>query len=389
MIKVGFIINYDPIKWLGGYNFVINLINSILLIKKRKIEPVLIVGKNFKFKNLNQVKFKVIKTDIFAKQSLFEKLLNKIEILITNKSTKYDEFFKTYNLHIISHHSFFLGNKSTVKSFTWIPDFQYLHFPKNFSLKNRILKTINIHLIANYSSKIILSSNDAKMDLKKISLKGYKKSSVSHFVFNVPKLSQISSLKYLKKKYKIKRKFFYLPNQYFVHKNHFTVLKALKELLKNKNNKHIVIVSTGYNVDHRDKEYFNKIKSYLSENCLFQNYKYLGVVSFKDMMSLMHHSIAVLNPSKFEGWSSSVEQAKSMGKKLILSDISVHREQKPLRSEFFKPDDYLKLAYLLKKIWNKHNPKHEMKIINKTYKNLNRRLVKFASNYQKIILNSK
>ena len=32
-------------------------------------------------------------------------------------------------------------------------------------------------------------------------------------------------------------------------------------------------------------------------------------------MSLMYHSIAVINPSKFEGRSSTVEQAKSIGKK--------------------------------------------------------------------------
>ena len=30
----------------------------------------------------------------------------------------------------------------------------------------------------------------------------------------------------------------------------------------------------------------------------------------------MYHSVSLINPSKFEGWSSSVEQAKSMGKKL-------------------------------------------------------------------------
>ena len=41
MIRVGFIINYNPINWLGGYNFTINLINAILLLKNRKIDPVL------------------------------------------------------------------------------------------------------------------------------------------------------------------------------------------------------------------------------------------------------------------------------------------------------------------------------------------------------------
>ena len=44
----------------------------------------------------------------------------------------------------------------------------------------------------------------------------------------------------------------------------------------------------------------------------------------------MYHSIALINPSKFEGRSSTVEQGKSMGEKIILSTIPVHKEQKPI-----------------------------------------------------------
>ena len=47
-----------------------------------------------------------------------------------------------------------------------------------------------------------------------------------------------------------------------------------------------------------------------------------------DLMSLMFYSIAVINPSFSEGWSNTVEQAKAMRKKTIISNITVHREQK-------------------------------------------------------------
>jgi hypothetical protein len=36
-----------------------------------------------------------------------------------------------------------------------------------------------------------------------------------------------------------------------------------------------------------------------------------------------------------EDWSSSVEEAKSMEKQIVLSEISVHQEQAPERSVFF------------------------------------------------------
>jgi glycosyltransferase involved in cell wall biosynthesis len=58
----------------------------------------------------------------------------------------------------------------------------------------------------------------------------------------------------------------------------------------------------------------------------------------------MHHAVAFINPSRFEGWSTSVEEAKSMGKQIVLSDIPVHREQAPSRGFFFADNDPRALA---------------------------------------------
>ncbi len=38
-------------------------------------------------------------------------------------------------------------------------------------------------------------------------------------------------------------------------------------------------------------------------------------------------STALINPSQFEGWSTTVEEAKSLGVKMLLSDLEVHKEQ--------------------------------------------------------------
>ena len=52
----------------------------------------------------------------------------------------------------------------------------------------------------------------------------------------------------------------------------------------------------------------------------------------------MRQSVAVLQPSLFEGWSTTVEEAKSIGKTILLSDIPVHREQAPPRRAVLRPD---------------------------------------------------
>ena len=115
------------------------------------------------------------------------------------------------------------------------------------------------------------------------------------------------------------------------------MIDALKYLkIKNKH-KNIYIYSTGSKRDYRRPNHFDDLMKDIKQNNINKNYIYLGTVPFIDVMSLIYHSKAILNPSFFEGWSSTVEQAKAYNKKIILSKISVHFEQKPDNAIFFDP----------------------------------------------------
>ena len=45
MIRVGFLINFNYLKWLGGFYVIKNLIYCIKAFSKNEIEPILIVKK--------------------------------------------------------------------------------------------------------------------------------------------------------------------------------------------------------------------------------------------------------------------------------------------------------------------------------------------------------
>ena len=384
-VRVGFVINYSHQKWLGGFNIIANLITAINFLPQKKIQPILIVNKNFDKKSLKGFKnIKIIRSNLFSNISLIGRIYNKLAILIFGRSRKFDRFFLKNKIKILSHTLLPLGNKSLIKSFPWIPDFQYFYYPKNFSFKNRVMKNISNVFCAIHSSKIILSSKDVKKDIKRVSAGAYKKSKVNSFVFDVPKKTNLVKLDFLKKKYKIKNKYFYLPNQYWLHKNHLIVLKSLKQSIKKDST--ILIVSTGFTDDHRSLNHYEKIQNYISKNNLENNYKHLGVVPYNNVMSLMYHSVSLINPSKFEGWSSSVEQAKSMGKKVILSNINVHKEQNPTRGVYFNPNNYKELSSIMIKICKNFDLKIERRYTNTAYKNLKKRLIKYAEEYQKIVL---
>ena len=393
MIRVGFLINFNHLKWLGGTYVIKNLIYCINLYSKNEIEPILIIKKNLskvekkEFRNI-----RLLKTNFFHNQNFFTRIYNKFLIFVFGRSNKYDNFFIENNLDILSHsnalsNSLFLGRKSLIKSLPFLADLQYLHFPENFSYKNILLRKLNIIMCALHSSKIILSSLDAKKDLKKVSKTGYAKSIVHPFIFKSPEKKEILNLSLLKKKYHIPSNFFYLPNQYRIHKNHIVVLKALK-FLKDKNKlDDLLIISTGHSEDHRNFNYFNTIKDFISINNLKDNYKYLGIVPFKDVLSLIYHSVALIHPSKFEGRSSPVEQAKSIGKQVILSNIDIHKEQNPIRGKYFNPDSYSKLSSLMSNSWNSYSRTNEKRFIDNAYKKNERDLHKYYNDYLKILKN--
>jgi glycosyltransferase involved in cell wall biosynthesis len=88
----------------------------------------------------------------------------------------------------------------------------------------------------------------------------------------------------------------------------------------------------------------------------------LGVVPHAEVYALMRQSVALLQPSLFEGWSTSVEEAKSLGKRVILSDIAVHREQDPPQARLFAPSDAEALAGCLVEAFatSKPGPDHAL-----------------------------
>ena len=183
----------------------------------------------------------------------------------------------------------------------------------------------------------------------------------------------------LKGKYRFEKNYFFLPNHYWTHKNHILVLKAIN-LIKEKFN--CIIISTGQIHDHRNPENFNKIKEYINKNNLSKFYKILGIIPFTDVISFMINSLALINPSKSEGWSNTVEQAKSLGIKILLSDIKVHREQANNNCNFFDPNDENKLGKIFMSL-NSNNPNE----IN--YEDCQKKLKymqeEFVKNYQNFI----
>ena len=112
---------------------------------------------------------------------------------------------------------------------------------------------------------------------------------------------------------------------------------------------------------------------------------FLGFISYEDVLRLSRYSIAVINPSLFEGWNTSVEEAKTIGKTCILSSIPTHIEQKPASVYYFDPNNAYALSSILLQVWSKHVTGPDLKLELQAIKIVEERQKKFIETYASII----
>jgi len=326
MMRIAFIGEVSS-EWMGGLNYYKNLLYAISIVEKN-VKVIVFVGKNTDndIKDMFSEYADVIEDSMFDKKTL-KWYLWKLLYKFFNSTYFLDKLLKTHDIQVLSH-SGIIGLKEC-KTINWIPDFQHLHLPHMFSKKN-ILGRDKVYLeMIKKSDKIVLSSYDALKDFQSFAPQYIEKVDVLPFVSQPDQryLQLSEDKKSLIEKYNLSEEFFYIPNQFWKHKNHMLVFEAVK-ILKDKNVE-INIVCTGHLNDSRNLEYIEIIKEYITSNNLQNNITLLGLVDYKDVFALMKFSIAVINPSLFEGWSSTVEECKSVGKNMILSDLAVHKEQYP------------------------------------------------------------
>jgi glycosyltransferase involved in cell wall biosynthesis len=128
-------------------------------------------------------------------------------------------------------------------------------------------------------------------------------------------------------------------NQFWAHKNHQVIVEALGRLMKTGEAPQIVMI--GQPTDSRDPSGRNlsALLGRIAELRLDGRIKILGFVDAKTRDDLIRCCRAILQPSLFEGWNTAIEDAKTVGRPVIASDLVVHREQMPDAFALLPPED--------------------------------------------------
>lgn len=242
-----------------------------------------------------------------------------------------------------------LGARFPVPWIGWIWDLQHRRLPDLFSAEERARRDQAITQILSDAPRAVVSSQDSLKDLREFFPNAHCNVDVLHFRTVPDDAWYEGDINACRAKYRIPERYLLVANQFWVHKNHRTAFRALAALSQSRPDAHLVC--TGSTRDPRHPDYFDELECELRELGLTERVSILDVIPRIDQIQLMRGAQAVLQPSLFEGWSTVVEDARAMGKRLFLSDVPIHREQDPPDVVYFDPHSHDDLAKRLDWAW--------------------------------------
>jgi glycosyltransferase involved in cell wall biosynthesis len=233
----------------------------------------------------------------------------------------------------------------------WIPDFQHKHLPDRFSAEERRRRDRTFALCGRLGDAVLCSSQAAWDDFVRFHPRHAGKPRVQRFpslyAFNPPPEKLGDAVR----RHHLPEKFALVANPFWAQKNHAIVVDAVALLAAH--GLRIPVALTGLPADHRDPENacLSALLQRIAQKGLAGQVVPLGLVPRADLTDLMRAAAVVIQPSRFEGWSTSVQDAKALGRPVICSDLPVHREQAPDALGHFGCDDPQGLADILERRW--------------------------------------
>lgn len=331
-------------QWIAGAYYLQNLISALNLVKDTQ-KPLINIYCDIHTDFIELVditKYPYLRYAGPVEFTLIQRIVNKPFRLFFHDKVIMDslDMRKTKNLFMFP---FYEGrpHRSMKRILPWKPDFQEKYYPQFFSQKALEFRDKWMRYYLKNNIPIVFSSNDAFNDCKKFYPEYECIPYILQFAVSHPDYSAVS-INVVKQKFHIEGDYFFVANQFWIHKNHLFLFKAYKRY-RDAGGKNLLVCS-GKLQDKRFPDYTSEIISFIEYNKLCEYIKILGFIDRSEQLCLMKNSYAVIQPSLFEGWSTVVEDAKAMNKFIFLSNLPVHLEQKPANACYFDPHNEEELA---------------------------------------------
>ena len=347
-MRIGFYIHHTTISAGGIFTYSIGILKQLL--KSDQIEKIIVITSeevNEKLKEISEdPKIEIVninRNDLIVKLRLicyflllilftpvrniffkvfdwlnpYSKILTKENLSLFHIPVQYSPIYKTKIPVLITMH-----------------DLQEYHYPEFFSVKEKLFRKINNKIAILDSDRIIVSFNHVKNDILKYFKVSEEKVSVCPppFADNWFAETKETDWSTLSKKYNIKKDCILYPAATWRHKNHLGLLEAMKNLVLEKDDIHLVC--TG-----KKTEFYKEIQSKILDYDLSKNVHFLGIVPEENLIGLYKNASLVVIPTLYEAGSGPLYEAMRYGIPVICSNVTSLPETIGNEDFIFNPND--------------------------------------------------
>jgi glycosyltransferase involved in cell wall biosynthesis len=234
----------------------------------------------------------------------------------------------------------------------WLPDFQHRALPQFFSAEEIAARDAEYAALARRSEVMILSSESVAAEFRQIFPDAAHKATVARFPSLFAHDPPAGDPRAAVAKYRLPEKFALIVNQLWAHKNHPLAVEAVARAAERGVRVPLVMVGAPFDYRDRSGKYLSGLLQAIASRGVGGQVSLLGQVPFADLVGLLRAAAVVVQPSRCEGWSTTVEDAKALGRPLICSDLPVLREQAPDALGFAGCDDPEAMADVFARSWD-------------------------------------
>lgn len=382
MIRIAFTLIGGK-NWTGGHNYLLNLLRVLAEEKKKSVTPVLFFGTDVdkdEIKPFSQVSgVKLVCTPLINQSRRMRSLASS---LILGCDMQIRELFHQQQIDIVFEAAQFFGSKLGLPAIAWMPDFQHRFMPHLFTRIGYWKRELGFRVQVASDRTIMLSSEDSRRICEQLYPATRGKIHTVRFSVPAPIIPTPDEARAVADLYGLPEEYIFMPNQFWKHKNHMLVVQGLS-LLREQGHQ-IVVAASGKQIDPRNPGYFLELKAAIDSAGLTDSFRLLGFLPYEHLTPLACASIALLNPSHFEGWSTTIEEARSLGVPMLLSDLAVHREQASEKATYFDRYSPESLAGAIKSLKSHQDPINKLDSCPTPLESLNR-VKRFADDFMSAV----
>jgi glycosyltransferase involved in cell wall biosynthesis len=359
--------------WAGGYNYQANLFAALNRFRPGEFAPVVFAGRGDSDADLEP--FAAIPGVEVVRSAAFAGRGGLVAALTLGLDRKAVAEFRAHRIDAVFESARFFGWRLPYPAVAWFPDFQHRRLPQLFPAAARWRREAGFRTQIASGRTVMVSSESSHRDFRTFYPGAKNEVCVVRFATAPSPALLTANPTEIVAQYRLPEKYFYLPNQFYTHKNHQVVVDALGILARRGFD--AVVCASGSTEDPRERGHFEQVMARVRSLGLECRFRHLGMIPLSHVYALLRACTGLINPSRSEGWSTTVEEAKSFGVPMILSDLDVHREQTGGTASYFGADDPAALADHLMRVSNDSR----VSIVRNQVPQLDDRVAAFAADF--------